>query len=78
MPKTRREFEHNMNLLAERMRRGEIHIAQSNFRTIKGLRNAKIGPNKRPNLHTIDEMARLMANTMLNFENQFNDAPEQD
>jgi len=64
MPNSRKEFEHNMHLLKERGEKGRIHLTKSSMRSIKGLMNARYAPNQRVNLHTIDEMARLMANTI--------------
>ena len=64
MPSSRREFEHNMHLFSEKLEREQIQIAETNVRTIKGIMRARYAPNRRVNLHTIDEMARLTANMM--------------
>ena len=66
MPSSRKEFEHNMHLFSEKLEKGEVSIAQSNVKTIKVILNARYGPKGRANLHTINEMARLMANTIAN------------
>lgn len=66
MPKSRKEFEHNMHLLSKRAENGQLHHSISSRRSIKGLMNARYAPNRRVNLHTVDEMARLMANTVAN------------
>lgn len=66
MPNSRKEFEHNMNLLKESAEKGQIHLTKSSIRSIKGMMNARYAPNQRVNLHTVDEMARLMANTVAN------------
>ncbi|MDT0641625.1 hypothetical protein LAG90_02715 [Marinilongibacter aquaticus] len=66
MPDSRKEFEYNMYMFLEKLERGQVHISRSNTRTIKGIINARYAPNKRVNLHTIDEMARLMANSIAN------------
>lgn len=65
MPNSRKEFEHNMHLLKERAENGQIHLTKSSMRSIKGMMNARYAPNRRVNLHTINEMARLMANMMI-------------
>ncbi|PQA54443.1 hypothetical protein C5O19_22095 [Siphonobacter curvatus] len=62
---SRKEFERNMFLLQEGFRRDEISISNSNVRTIRGIQNARLSPNQRGNLNTVDEMARLTA-TMFN------------
>lgn len=61
MPLTRREFEHNMWLLSEQ----QIRVTRESSKAIKGLREARHSPNKRINLHTINESARAMANTIV-------------
>ncbi|GAB3716365.1 hypothetical protein GCM10027592_57610 [Spirosoma flavus] len=70
MPNSRREFERNMHLLKEKSEKGQIHISKSSIRSIKGLLNARYAPNQRVNLHTINEMARLMANTVTQMSQQ--------
>jgi len=70
MPNSRKEFEHNMHLLKERAEKGQLHLTKSSIRSIKGLMNARYAPNQRVNLHTVDEMARLMANTVANMMQQ--------
>ena len=73
MPSSRKEFEHNMHLLKERAEKGHIHLTKSSIRSIKGITNARYAPNQRINLHTINEMARLMANmvTQMSQEKEF-------
>jgi HD superfamily phosphohydrolase len=70
MPNSRSEFEHNMHLLKEKAGKGQIHISKSSIKSIKGLGNARYAPNQRVNLHTINEMARLMANTVTQMSQQ--------
>lgn len=66
-PKTRREFEHNLFLLAEDTRRivesGDDDLF-GNFlwATYPHIKNIKNHPNGRLNFLTIDEQARLQAN----------------
>lgn len=73
MPNSRKEFEHNMHLLKERAEKGQIHLTNSSMRSIKGIMNVRYAPNQRVNLHTINEMARLMANmvTQMNYKKEF-------
>jgi hypothetical protein len=70
MPNNRKEFERNMHFLSEGFERDQVKINRSNINSIKGIKNAKLAPNRRANLHTVDEMARLMANTVANMVQQ--------
>lgn len=70
MPNSRREFERNMFLLSEGFEKDQVKINMSNAKLIKGLKSARISPNRRVNLHTVDEGARLMANTIANMAHQ--------
>jgi hypothetical protein len=64
MPTSRKDFERNMHLLSEQMLLGRVHLTMKSIRSLKGVSHAKYAPNKRVNLHTVNEMARLMANTV--------------
>lgn len=70
MPNSRKEFERNMHFLSEGFERDQIKINRSNIKTIKGIKNVRLASNMRTNLHTVDEMARLMANTVANMIQQ--------
>lgn len=70
MPNSRKEFERNMHFLSEGFERDQVKINRSNVKTIKGIKNARLAPNRRANLSTVDEMARLMANTIANMMQQ--------
>ncbi len=70
MPNSRKEFERNMHFLSEGFERNQVKINKSNVKTIKGIKNARVAPNRRANLHTIDKMARLMANSVANMVQQ--------
>lgn len=66
-PKTRREFEHNLFLLAEdthRIMESDDENLLRNFlwATYPHIKNIKNHPNGRLNFLTIDEQARLQAN----------------
>jgi len=64
MPNSRKEFERNMHFLSEGFRKYMVNINSSNIKPIKGIQNTKLAPNRRANLNTVDEMARLLANTV--------------
>lgn len=64
MIENRSDFERNMNLLAEEMRLGRVHFSEQSRKTIRGLLDVRMTPNRRINLLTINEMARLTANTI--------------
>lgn len=70
MTNSRREFEHNMFILSEGFEKEQVKISQSNTKLIKGLKSARIAPNRRVNLHTVDVGARLTANTIANMVQQ--------
>ncbi|MCU7695437.1 AVAST type 1 anti-phage system protein Avs1c [Haoranjiania flava] len=70
MPNSRKEFERNMLFLSEGFERDQVMINRSNVKSIKGIKNARLAPNRRANLHTVDEMARLMANSVANMVQQ--------
>lgn len=70
MPSSRKDFERNMHFLSEGFERDQVKINSTNVKTIKGIKNARLAPNRRANLHTVDEMARLMANTVANMMQQ--------
>lgn len=62
----RKDFERNMDQLAEQLRGGKIHFSDEMESTVKSLMDVKLCPNRRLNFHTVNEMARLMANTAAN------------
>lgn len=66
MTNSRREFEHNMFVLSEGFEKDQVKINRSNTKLIKGLKSARIAPNRRVNLHTVDVGARITANTIAN------------
>lgn len=70
MPASRKDFERNMHFLSEGFERDQVMINSSNIKSIKGIKNARLAPNRRANLHTVDEMARLIANTVANMVQQ--------
>ena len=66
-PRSRAEFERNMNMLSESFFKKTIQINASLHRTIQGIQKTRVLPNQRVNLLTVDESSRLQANTIANF-----------
>jgi len=66
MIENRSDFERNMNLLAEEMRLGRVHFSEQSKKTVHSLMYVRMTPNRRINLMTINEMARLTASMISN------------
>jgi hypothetical protein len=66
-PSNRKEFERNIDILAESIEKGRFHMPPYR-RLLKGLINARQLPNRRTNFLTIDESTRLLANSLANFD----------
>jgi hypothetical protein len=64
IPTSREEMEHNMFVLAEVINDGRLHIASHLRHSFEGLARVRILPNRRIDLLSISEMARLHANMM--------------
>lgn len=64
-PKSRREFERNLNIFKESLAAGKTKLMRHS-RVIKGLIEARKTPNGRINFHTIEETLRLNANMSFN------------
>lgn len=76
-PKNRKEFEKHIDILAESMIQKMFHVPPDP-RIIESILNAKLLPNNRTNFLTIDELTRLLANSITSFqsrviENEMND-----
>ena len=65
-PSTRSEFEHRFHRLHELMRQGRYAQARGVGESILDVRNL---PNGRLDFLSVDESARLLVNTMLQFAN---------
>lgn len=65
-PKSRSEFERNINLLVDRINNRNYHIPS--IRMLHSFMSVKNLSNKRLNLLSVDESVRLQANTIANFE----------
>lgn len=67
-PLTRREFEYRMNLLEATVRKGKIIISNQCTGVVESLIKVKRMDNGRIDLLTVDEVARLQANMMINLD----------
>jgi hypothetical protein len=67
-PYTRAEFEERMNYLREQMMNGKMHFMRG-LRGPDSLLNVRHLPNRRIDLLSIDEMARLTANQVYQMRN---------
>jgi hypothetical protein len=65
-PNNRKQYEQHINILAESIRNGKFHIPPDR-RLLQSLLNIKSLPNKRLNLLTIDNFARLLGNSIKTF-----------
>ncbi|WP_281560651.1 AVAST type 1 anti-phage system protein Avs1c [Thalassomonas sp. RHCl1] len=71
-PRNRLEFERNFNLLREQAYQGKLHFVQGTMHVVDSLKKVQKLPNGRIDLLTINESARLQANTMNTFANMMN------
>ncbi|MFZ6675453.1 AVAST type 1 anti-phage system protein Avs1c [Undibacterium sp. Xuan67W] len=69
-PETREEFERRFHLTAERLLTGKLKVMRG---VGTGLERVRFLPNGRIDLLSIDESARVTANTMANFTDEFKD-----
>ena len=67
-PSTRAEFEERMNYAREQLINGKMHFAKG-LRGPDSLLNVRYLPNRRIDLLSIDEMARLNANMTFQMRN---------
>lgn len=67
MPTNRKEFERNLNILVENSRNGKVRLPPDR-KLMHSLLNARHSPNRRTNFLTVNESARLLANTLANFD----------
>lgn len=68
-PSTRAEFEERMNYAREQLINGKMHFSKG-LRGPESLLNVRYLPNRRIDLLTIDEMARLNANMAYQMRNE--------
>lgn len=69
-PGTRAEFERRLHLLRERLRQGKLLFSKDIKHLPLGLENVRYLPNGRIDLLSINEMVRLQANMMIQFESE--------
>ena len=65
---SRFEFEQKLNMLAEKIINKRISFAQHTRRTMNGLTKVRKLPNGRIDLNTADEMVRVTANSISQFD----------
>ncbi len=68
-PQTRAEFEHGFHLLSRQIKDEKFHLAQGLTHALDGLARVRFLPNGRIDFLSVNESARLLANT----QNQFDD-----
>jgi hypothetical protein len=66
IPATREEFERNLFLMAEQMRSGKVFFHPRVHHSIRGIQWVRKLPNSRIDFLSVDEAARLHANTIAN------------
>ena len=66
IPATREEFERNLFLLKASIERGEFFIHSGLHHSIRGIQRVRSLPNSRVDFLSVDEAARLLANTVAN------------
>jgi hypothetical protein len=70
VPTSREELERNLFLLGEKIKDGKFIVGPTLSHTIDGLQRLRKLPNGRVDLLTLDEMTRLNANMIANWEQQ--------
>lgn len=66
-PKNRKDFERHFNILVEKIHKKKFRIPPSRLLE-NSLLNVKKMPNRRINFCTINESARLLANSLAHFD----------
>ncbi|WP_404310642.1 AVAST type 1 anti-phage system protein Avs1c [Neorhodopirellula lusitana] len=66
-PKTRKEFERAFHFLSEQMRDGKFRFSAHMVDGMNSLRSVRNLPNGRIDFLSVNELARLNANSTLNF-----------
>ncbi len=65
-PKRRSEFERNLHLVSESLIQKRFFISHHDSHYIRSMTAVRLLPNRRINFHTVNETARLQANTRAN------------
>jgi hypothetical protein len=66
---SREDFERHFCILEELLRNGRMSFTEGSRKSVEGLQKIRKLPNGRIDFHTVNEMARLSANSAANFEN---------
>lgn len=69
-PRTRAEFERRFHLLFQSIKDGKYHVTQGASHSLDGLARLRFLPNGRLDFLSVDEMARLQANMMVQFNEE--------
>ena len=69
-PRTRAEFERNFHLLHRQIEDGTLRFSEQVSRTLDALGRVRFLPNGRIDFLSVDEMARLQANTTAQFDEE--------
>jgi hypothetical protein len=64
---SREDFERNFCILEELLRNGRMSFTEGSMKSVEGLQKVRKLPNGRIDFHTVNEMARLSANSAANF-----------
>lgn len=75
-PDTREEFERRMNIMHYSVMNGKLLFCEGLTDTIEGISDLHAMPNGRVDLLTVNEAARLQANTMVQFGDKILDIEE--
>jgi|26BtaG_2_1085354.scaffolds.fasta_scaffold02917_2 hypothetical protein len=68
-PKTREEFEYGFHLLSDSLNNNKMQFSPQAMPGIEGLKKLRYLPNGRIDFLSVDESARLMANTQVTMSN---------
>ncbi|WP_017496771.1 AVAST type 1 anti-phage system protein Avs1c [Flavobacterium sp. WG21] len=66
---SREGFERHFYILEELLRNGRMSFTEGSIKSVEGLQKVRKLSNGRIDFHTVNEMARLSANSAANFEN---------
>ena len=68
-PKTREEFEYGFHLLSDSLNNNKMQFSPQAMAGVEGLKKLRYLPNGRIDFLSVDESARLMANTQVTMSN---------
>ena len=70
---SRFEFEQKLNMLAEKLRKNQMRFSIQSRRSVESIKKVRKLPNGRIDINTVDELVRVTANMMGQFEHDKND-----